>query len=60
MSYKNQRDSAEVLVIQYLKKNRDLFIRHPELLDQLNFPIKLQGIDKIVDINAYRSKKITK
>ena len=57
MSNKKKQDSAEELVIQYLKKNKDLFVRHPGLLEQLEFPSQLKGTNKIIDLNAYRSKK---
>ena len=57
MSNKKKQDSAEELVIQYLKKNKDLFINNPELLEQLEFPSQLKGTNKIIDLNAYRSKK---
>ena len=57
MSNKKKQDSAEELVIQYLKKNKDLFINNPELLEQLKFPSQLKGTNKIIDLNAYRSKK---
>ena len=51
------RDSAEELVIQYLKKNKNLLLDHPELLEVLNFPNQIKGSGKIIDLNAYRSKK---
>ncbi len=51
------KDSAEELVIQYLKKNKDIFLNHPELIEELNFPSKLNSINKIFDLNAYRFKK---
>ena len=46
------------LIVQHLKKNNNFFIDHPELISLLNFPNKIGGLNKIVDINAYRSKKI--
>ena len=58
MPSKNDKSSAEELVIQYLKKNKNLFLDHPELLDVLNFPNQIKGSGKIIDFNAYRSKKI--
>ena len=51
------KNSAEELVIQYLKKNKDIFLNHPELVEELNFPSKLKGSNKIFDFNAYRFKK---
>ena len=38
MSKKSDKDSAEELVIQYLKKNKNIFLDYPELLNVLNFP----------------------
>jgi len=58
MSKKNDKNSAEELVIQYLKKNKNLLLDYPELLDVLNFPNQIKGSGKIIDFNAYRSKKI--
>ena len=52
------KTSAEELVIKYLKKNKDIFINHPELLDELDLPSQLKGSHKIFDLNAYRSKRI--
>ena len=57
MTNQKKRASAEELVIQYLKKNKDLFVNHPELLEQLEFPSQLKGTNKIIDLNAYRFKK---
>ena len=58
MSKKNYKDSAEELVIQYLKKNKNLFLDYPELLNELNFPAQIKESNKIIDLNAYRSKKV--
>ena len=58
MSIKNDKNSAEELVIQYLKKNINIFLNHPELINVLNFPNQIKGSEKIIDLNAYRSKKI--
>lgn len=58
MAIKKNKDSAEELVIQYLKKNKNLFLNYPELLDVINFPLQIKGYNKIIDLNAYRSKKI--
>ena len=58
MPKKNDKNSAEELVIQYLKKNKNIFLNHPELLNILNFPTQIKDASKIVDLNAYRSKKI--
>jgi len=58
MSKKYDKNSAEELVIQYLKKNKNLFLDYPELLNVLNFPSQIKRPSKIIDLNAYRSKKI--
>ena len=58
MPKKNDKNSAEELVIQYLKKNKNLLLDYPELLDVLNFPNQIKGSGKIIDLSAYRSKKI--
>ena len=58
MPKKNDKNSAEELVIQYLKKNKNLLLDYPELLDVLNFPNQIKRSGKIIDLNAYRSKKI--
>ena len=55
---KKKKSTAEELVIEYLKKNNDLFVHHPDLLEKLEFPVQLKGSNKIIDLNAYRSKKI--
>ena len=57
MTIKKENDSKEELVIKYIKRNKNFFINHPELLDILNFPAKIIGSNKIIDLNVYRSKK---
>ena len=57
MANKKTQDSSKELVIQYLKKNKKLFIYYPELLEHLELPSKFKDADKIVDLNAYRSQK---
>ena len=58
MSIKKKQSSTEELVLQYLIKNKDLFVRHPELIDQLEFPSQFKNTNKIIDLNVYRSKKL--
>ena len=58
MSKKNNKSSVEVLVIQYLKKNKNLFLNYPELLNELNFPSQIKDSSEIIDLNIYRSNKI--
>ena len=59
MTKKNDKDSSEEFVINYLKKNRNFFIKYQELAKQLNFPLKDNGSEKIIDLDAYRYKKIS-
>ena len=58
MKNKNDKGSAEELVIQYLQKNKNFFINNHKLLDILNLPTTIKSSNKIIDLNAYRSKKI--
>ena len=58
MKKKNDKSSAEELVIQYLQKNKNFFINYPKLLNILNLPTTIKSSNKIIDLNAYRSKKI--
>jgi len=60
MPPKNGRESAEELVIKFLKKNQNFFVNFPEVLKELNFLNKTQTSEKIIDLSAYRSKKISK
>ena len=60
MSKKIDNSSVEELIIQYLKKNKNFFLDHPNLLDQLNYPNYYQDSKKVVNLNAYRSNKIIK
>jgi uncharacterized protein YigA (DUF484 family) len=59
MTKNNDKDSAEKFVIEYLKKNKNFFLYCPELLNALNFPSKAKSSEKIIDLNAYRTKKIS-
>ena len=58
MNKKDDNSSAEELVQKFLKKNKDFFIKHPELLKELQFPLKDEGSDKVIDLQVYRYKKI--
>jgi len=58
MKRKDDNSSAEELVQNFLKKNKNFFIKHPELLKELQFPLKDEGSDKVIDLQAYRYKKI--
>ena len=59
MPKENDKNSAEELVIKYLKKNKNFFIKFPELTKEFNFPLKDRGSDKVIDLDAYRYKKIS-
>ena len=58
MNKKDDNSSAEELVQNFLKKNKNFFIKHPELLKELQFPLKDEGSDKVIDLQIYRYKKI--
>ena len=53
------KNSAEELVISYLKKNKNFFIKYPELINLINFPLNDKGSNKVIDLDAYRYKKIS-
>ena len=59
MPKENDRNSVEELVTKYLKKNKNFFIKFPELAKELNFPLNDNGSNKIIDLDAYRYKKIS-
>ena len=58
MNKKDDNSSAEELVQKFLKKNKNFFIKHPELLKELQFPLKDEGSEKVIDLQVYRNKKI--
>ena len=59
MTKKFDKNSVEELVINFLKKNKNFFIKYPELTKELNFPLKDNGSDKIINLDVYRYKKIS-
>ena len=59
MNKKYDKNSSEELVINYLKENRNFFIKHHKLIKELNFSINDRGSDKVIDLEAYRYKKIS-
>ena len=59
MTKKYDKNSVEELVINFLKKNKNFFIIYPELTKELNFPLKDSGSYKVIDLDAYRYKKIS-
>jgi len=58
MTRKDDKGSAEELVQDFLKKNKNFFLKHPELLKELQFPLKDESSDKVIDLQVYRYKKI--
>ncbi len=58
MRKKDDNSSAEELVRNFLKKNKNFFIKHPQLLKELQFPLKDDGSEKVIDLQLYRYKKI--
>ena len=60
MIKKKNSDSSKKIIIEFLKKHRDIFLKYPELLDNLNFPSPIKKTNKVVDLNTYRSIKIKK
>jgi len=59
MKKEQDKNSSEELVITYLKKNKNFFLKYPELIKKLNFSLKDNGSDKVIDLDAYRFKKIS-
>ena len=59
MVKKYGNNSSEEIVINFLKKNKNFFIKYPDLATELNFPLKDTGSDKVIDLDAYRYKKIS-
>ena len=45
-------------ILNYLNKNRDFFVKNPKILDILDFPDKWKIGNKIIDFNAFHSKKL--
>jgi len=58
MKRKDNNSSAEELVYNFLKKNKNFFIKYPELLKELQFPLKDERSEKVIDLQTYRYKKI--
>ena len=58
MTRKDDNGSNEELVKNFLKKNKNFFIKYPELLKEIQFPLRDEGSDKVIDLQVYRYKKI--
>ena len=54
----NNKNSNEEFVVNYLRKNKDILLRYPELLNLLKFPSSKKDFPKVIDLNTYRSNKI--
>ena len=46
-------------IIDFLRKNKNFFIKNSDLVKDLNFPLSDNSSDKVVDLGAYRYKKIS-
>ena len=55
----NEDEISEKQIIDFLKKNKNFFIKNSELVNELNFPTVDNSSDKVVDLEAYRYKKIS-
>ncbi|MDC3131649.1 DUF484 family protein [Pelagibacteraceae bacterium] len=55
----NEDEISEKKIINFLKKNKNFFIKNPDLVNELNFPLSDSSSDKVVDLDAYRYKKIS-
>ena len=53
----NDDEIREKEIINFLKKNKNFFIKNSELVNELNFPTIDNSSDKVVDLEAYRYKK---
>ena len=58
MKRKDDNSSPEELVKNFLKKNKNFFIKNPELLKELQFPLMNEESEKVIDLQVYRYKKI--
>ena len=58
MKKKDEIGSQEELVIKFLKKNKNFFIKYPEIIRGLKIPLKDKGSEKVIDLQVYRYKKI--
>ena len=58
MNKKINKDSYEELIVQYLKKNKNFFLKYPDLIKIFNFPSQDIKSNKVIDLSIYRTKKI--
>ena len=50
---------SEKQIINFLKKNKNFFVKNSDLIKDLNFPLSDNSSDKVVDLEAYRYKKVS-
>ena len=55
----NEDGISEKKIIDFLKKNKNFFIKNADLVEDLNFPLSDNSSDKVIDLEAYRYKKIS-
>ena len=55
----NKDGISEKQIINFLKKNKNFFIKNSDLIKDLNFPLSDNSSDKVVDLEAYRYKKVS-
>ena len=55
----NEEGISEKKIIDFLKKNKNFFIKNSYLIKHLNFPLSDNSSDKVVDLEAYRYKKVS-
>ena len=55
----NEDGITEKKIIDFLKKNKNFFIKNSDLVKDLNFPLSDNSSDKVIDLEAYRYKKIS-
>ena len=52
MKKKDESGSQEELVKKFLKKNKNFFIKYPEIIRDLQVPLKDKGSDKVIDLQV--------
>ena len=55
----HEDEISEKQIINFLKKNKNFFIKNSELVNELNFPTIDNSSGKVVDLEAYRSVSYT-
>ena len=51
--------AGKTTLVKLLSKNKNFFIKNSELVNELNFPNLDKSSDKVIDLEAYRYKKIS-